>query len=123
MNRFRIALFAVAAVAATLSLALPALAKQNAQKITTVTVTAGKPSEFRFRLSKLKVPDGIVIFKVTNSGALPHDFKISGRKTPLLSPGQSNTLRVTIRKAGKYPFLCTVTGHAAAGMKGVLTVT
>src|SRR5262245_9603168 len=123
MTRFRIALFAVVAVAATLSWALPALAKQDATKITTVTVTAGKPSEFRFRLSKLKVPDGIVIFKVTNSGALPHDFKISGRKTPLINPGASNTLRVTIRKPGKYQFLCTVSGHAAAGMKGVLTVT
>ena len=26
-------------------------------------------------------------------------------------------------KAGKYPYQCTVTGHAAAGMKGTLTVT
>jgi len=123
MTRFRIALFATVAVTATLAWALPALAKQDATKITTVSVTAGKPSEFRFKLSKLSVPDGIVIFKVTNSGALPHDFKISGRKTPLLSPGQSNTLRVTIRKAGAYPFICTVSGHAAAGMKGVLKVT
>jgi len=29
---------------------------------------------------------------------------------------------VTINKAGKYPFLCTVTGHAAGGMKGTFTV-
>ena len=123
MTRFRIALFAAVALIAALSLALPALAKQEATKITTVTVTAGKPSEFKFRLSTLKAKDGIVVFKVTNSGALPHDFKISGRKTRLLSPGESDTLRVTIRKPGKYQFLCTVSGHAAAGMKGLLTVT
>jgi len=29
---------------------------------------------------------------------------------------------VTISKAGSYPYLCTVPGHAAAGMKGVLRV-
>ena len=60
-------------------------------------------------------------FKVTNKGALSHDFKISGRKTRMLSTGKSATLR-TILKKGKYAFLCTVPGHAAAGMKGTLTV-
>jgi uncharacterized cupredoxin-like copper-binding protein len=29
---------------------------------------------------------------------------------------------VTFRKAGKYPYLCTVAGHAAAGMKGTFTI-
>ena len=29
---------------------------------------------------------------------------------------------VTFKKKGKYPYLCTVPGHAAAGMKGVFTV-
>jgi uncharacterized cupredoxin-like copper-binding protein len=29
---------------------------------------------------------------------------------------------VTFSKAGTYPYLCTVPGHAAAGMKGVLRV-
>jgi|SRR3954453_10105903 len=122
MTRFRIALFAVVAVTATLAWALPAVAKQEAPKASTVTVTAGKPSEFKFKLSTLRATHGTVTFKVTNNGALPHDFKIAGRKTKLLSPAQSATLRVTIRKAGKYPYLCTVTGHAAAGMKGTLTV-
>jgi len=60
---------------------------------------------------------------VINKGALPHDFKIFGHKTKLLSPGQAQTLKVTFLKAGKYPYLCTVTGHAAAGMKGTFTVT
>jgi hypothetical protein len=53
-----------------------------------------------------------------NKGNVPHDFKIAGHKTKLLSPGQSQTLKVTFLKAGKYPHLGTVTGHAVVGMKG-----
>ena len=88
-----------------------------------MNVTAGKPSEFHFTLSKKTVAKGTVNFLVINKGALPHDFKIFGHKTKLLSPGQAQTLKVTFLKAGKYPYLCTVTGHAAAGMKGTFTVT
>ena len=35
--------------------------------------------------------------------------------------GKSAKLTVTL-KAGKYPYKCTVAGHAAAGMKGTLVV-
>jgi uncharacterized cupredoxin-like copper-binding protein len=31
-------------------------------------------------------------------------------------------LVITFKKKAKYPYLCTVFGHAAAGMKGVFTV-
>jgi uncharacterized cupredoxin-like copper-binding protein len=87
---------------------------------TTVTVVA---VEFRFRLSTSTVRTGTVIFKVENKGKLKHDFKINGVKTPLISPGKTATLRVTFKKPGSYYYLCTVPGHAAAGMKGHLRVT
>ena len=125
MVRYRFALAALA-LAAGLLWALPAGAKhasRAAVHVSAVNVTQGKPAEFRFTLSKKTVPKGTVTFLVINKGALPHDFKISGHKTRLLSPGQAQTLKVTFLKAGKYPYLCTVTGHAAAGMKGILTVT
>ena len=89
---------------------------------TTVTVTAGKPTELRFTLSKRTVAKGLVTFKVTNRGTVRHDFKVAGRKTPSLATGKAATLRVTIRKAGKYAYMCTLPGHAAGGMKGILTV-
>ena len=125
MVRYRFAL-AAAALAAALAWVLPALAHQASStgaRVSAVNVTTGKPAEFRFTLSKKTVPKGTVNFLVINKGALPHDFKISGHKTTLLSPGQAKTLKVTFLKAGKYPYLCTVTGHAAAGMKGILPVT
>jgi uncharacterized cupredoxin-like copper-binding protein len=80
-------------------------------------------SEFKFVLSKKTAKRGVVIFKVTNVGKVSHDFSINGRKTKLLSHGQSNTLRVTFLRKGSYPYKCTVPGHAAAGMKGVFTIT
>jgi uncharacterized cupredoxin-like copper-binding protein len=118
--------------------ALPAAAgtaSSQAAKATVVTVTAGKPSEFKFTLSAKSVKTGAVTFKVTNKGALGHTFKVcssskggsanscAGKGTATIAPGASATLSVTFAKAGSYEYLCTVPGHAAAGMKGDLKVT
>ena len=107
----------LAGLAVALVITLPASARSSA----TITVTAGKPAELKFTLSTKSVKAGKVTFKVTNKGTLEHDFKIGGKVTPKLKPGKSATLTVTLKK-GKAPFLCTVPGHAAAGMKGVVTV-
>jgi uncharacterized cupredoxin-like copper-binding protein len=97
-----------------LTFAPAALPKQAAVKGTTITVTA---SEFKFKLSKTSAPHGKLTFHVVNRGKLQHDFKIAGRKTILLNPGKSSNLSVTLKK-GSYAYMCTVAGHAAAGMKG-----
>jgi uncharacterized cupredoxin-like copper-binding protein len=92
----------------------------RADAATTVRVRTG---ELFFRLSKKTVPrPGRVTFVVTNGGHAAHDFRINGRKTPLIRPGRTARLTVTFRKKGRYPFVCTVPGHAAAGMRGVFTV-
>jgi uncharacterized cupredoxin-like copper-binding protein len=123
MTRFRIVLFLTTAVTAALVWSLPAVAHPSAAKAVTVKVTAGKPSEFHFTLSATSAAKpGAVVFDVTNKGSISHTFKIDGKVTPLLSPGKSAKLTVTFKKAGKYPYLCTVPGHAAAGMKGTFTV-
>jgi uncharacterized cupredoxin-like copper-binding protein len=122
MIKNRLGVLALVVVTAALVWALPAAAQQSAAKATKVTVTAGTPTEFKFKLSKTSVPKGVVTFVVTNKGSLPHDFKIAGKVTKLLQNGKSQTLKITFKKAGKYPYLCTVSGHAAAGMKGTLTV-
>ena len=87
--------------------------------VTRVTVTA---TDSKFRLSKRSAPVGAVIFTVTNRGKKHHDFKIAGTKTPPLAPGRSARLPVTFSKKGRYPYFSTVSGQAAAGLKGVFTV-
>jgi uncharacterized cupredoxin-like copper-binding protein len=107
-------------------------------KASVITVLAGKPSELAFRLSKSSnVPVGTITFKVTNMGVAFHNFKLCtipvpsasgaknacfGKTTRVLKHGQSATLTVPISLAGKYEFLCTIPGHAAAGMRGLLGV-
>lgn len=123
MSKIRVATLGLAAIVVTLALAVPAFA-HHSRAAATITVSAGKPSPFSFTLSTKSVAHGTVKFTVKNVGVgLPHDFKINGKKTPSLAPGKSATLTVTFAKAGKYPYLCTVPGHAAAGMKGTLKVT
>src|SRR4051794_18508250 len=113
----RAALLLAAIVAAAL-VAIPALAGHKTTQATTVRVTA--LDTLKFVVSPKTVKAGAVTFQVANKGKLSHDFKIAGKKTKLLKGGQSATLKVVLKK-GKYPYLCTVPGHAAAGMKGTIT--
>ena len=83
----------------------------------TVTVTDSK-----FTLSRSKAHTGSVIFTVTNQGKVSHDFEIAGKKTPLLLPRHSATLRVKLSKKGRYPYRSTVPGQASAGLKGIFMV-
>ena len=87
------------------------------------TVVRVKGGEFFFKLSTRSITrPGTVTFTFKNVGHVVHDFKIDGKKTPLIQPGQTARLVVTFKKTGKYPYLCTVPGHAAAGMRGTFTV-
>jgi uncharacterized cupredoxin-like copper-binding protein len=89
-----------------------------AQATTKVNVIA---TEFKFALSKRSVKAGTVIFTVKNKGKIAHDFKIAGKKTKTLAPGKSAVLRVTMTK-GRKQYICTLPGHAKAGMKGAFVV-
>jgi uncharacterized cupredoxin-like copper-binding protein len=84
--------------------------------IPTITVTM---TDFKFKLSKASYSKtGKVKFKVVNKGKIGHDFKINNVKTKLLAPGKTQTITVNFKSKKKYPYLCTVTGHAKLGMKG-----
>jgi uncharacterized cupredoxin-like copper-binding protein len=120
---------------AALAVSPAALARSGSSKlVTTITVVAGKPTEFKFTLSKKTAKRGIIVFKIQNKGTIPHDLKFctkrssslantcTGRSSKTISPGATTTLRVTVLLKGTYEYLCTLPGHAAAGMKGLLTV-
>ena len=110
-----LALFAIASPAVA-----PAAAATAHAAAATVNVTA---VDFKFKLSAKSVKPGKVTFKVTNKGAVSHDFKIDGHTSKMVSPGKSTSITVDFKKAGSYPYMCTVPGHAALGMKGTLKVT
>lgn len=117
---FLITAFVVAAMLALApTQARASTAVQARSSATQVTVVM---KEFRFILSMHSVRTGAVVFRLVNRGHLSHDFKIAGKKSALIAPGKKGVLRVVFRRAGAYPYVCAVPGHAQAGMKGVLRV-
>jgi plastocyanin len=104
------------ALGATAALAARPAAKQAGS---TVNVTM---KDFKFVFSASSAKKGTVTFKLKNTGKTGHDLKINGKTSAVLGAGKSGTLKVTFKKAGKYPYKCTVDSHAALGMKGTFTI-
>jgi uncharacterized cupredoxin-like copper-binding protein len=83
----------------------------------TAQTVAVKETEFQIALGGYKAKAGTFTFVVKNDGKLPHDLAIKGgKKTPLIQPGATAKLTVTL-KPGKYHLYCSVPGHEQAGMK------
>jgi uncharacterized cupredoxin-like copper-binding protein len=125
MRKLTIGPASLLATVAIASLALVQLAsartdRQASATATTITVRGG---EFFFKLSTKSIASPRkVTFVFKNAGHVAHDFKINGRKTPIIGPGKTSRLVVTFKKKGKYSYLCTVDSHASLGMKGTFTV-
>jgi uncharacterized cupredoxin-like copper-binding protein len=92
----------------------------------TTNISADPSGQLAFNTTKLTAKAGSNTFDFTNDAPISHDFTIetsSGQKvdgTPVFSGGtKSFTANL---KPGTYKFLCTVPGHAQAGMEGTLTV-
>jgi uncharacterized cupredoxin-like copper-binding protein len=142
MTRLRFVIVGVGSAGVALVLALPTSAERAVARATIVKVQIGTDAgEFTFKVTPSSVKVGTVIFKVSNHGAFNHDFKVcasnkgghanscAGTGTPLLTPNQSATLKITFKKKGDYEYLCTLPGEAgiplsqaARGLKGVLKV-
>jgi len=115
MTRHRVlVLLAFGALASAAAIAIPYASGAPA---TTYTIRA---VDFGFKGVPARPTAGKITFRIVNRGQASHDFKIAGKTTKLLSTGQSATLTVTLRKGRRYPYLCTVPGHATLGMKGTL---
>ncbi len=72
--------------------------------------------------AELTAEPGPVEFRVTNKGAIEHNFSIEGvGRTEMIPAGGSATLSVDL-EAGTYAVKCEVPGHADSGMRGTLTV-
>ena len=133
LSSTRFALLGALAACVALVASFPLLASA-ATKTSMVNVTINSSNDFLFHLSTKTVPAGKVTFKVTNNGMLPHGFELcasnkggtanacTGKTTAMIVPGQTVKLTVAVAKPGTYEYLCTVSGHAASGMKGDLKV-
>jgi uncharacterized cupredoxin-like copper-binding protein len=111
----KLALLAVIVGAGAVAV-LPALAGTHAASVKV------KMTEFAFAVSPKAVKKGVVTFRLENAGTLPHDFKINGKGSKVLDGGFTGSVKVTFKKKGKFRYLCTIPGHAEAGMKGTLVV-
>jgi uncharacterized cupredoxin-like copper-binding protein len=92
----------------------------------TTAVTAVE-TEFHIALSKKSFSPGTYKFTAVDKGHLQHNLVIDGpgvnmaKTAGLLSPGQSASVTVTLRK-GSYDIFCGVPGHKAEGMNVNITV-
>jgi uncharacterized cupredoxin-like copper-binding protein len=108
-----------------------------------IEITAS--DDFRFDPSSIEVAVGeIVTFRVTNTGAIPHDFTLGDEATQqshaeemeempgmamsdepnamALAPGETRELTWHFTEAGELLIGCHETGHYEAGMKAQVTV-
>jgi glucose/arabinose dehydrogenase len=113
-------LIVVLAIAGTSTLVISAAAAPAPSKALTVQVVA---RDFSFALSRKSVPAGSTVrFVVSNRGSALHDFVVKGKRTRVLRPGQTQAIAVAFPRKGAFRFLCSVSGHARLGMKGVFGV-
>lgn len=80
-------------------------------------------TEMRYTPSSIAVAGGDVPVHLRNGGMVIHDLRIEGQPSLLLeaSPGQTSTATWRLDK-GRYRIYCSLPGHRAAGMEGILEV-
>lgn len=86
---------------------------------------AADPTQLAFDKSALSSAPGEITINLDNPAAIPHNVAISSDGNVIAESGtvaQSKTSVSTQLDPGTYEFLCTVPGHAEAGMQGTLTV-
>jgi uncharacterized cupredoxin-like copper-binding protein len=82
----------------------------------------------RFEPSGLTVVAGRPVrLTVRNGGSSEHDFTLTqGVDQPVkitVKRGQTGGATFTLTRPGSYQFVCSVPGHALAGMRGTITAT
>jgi FtsP/CotA-like multicopper oxidase with cupredoxin domain len=118
-------LIAVVLAFAALGVAAAALDSSNDAQTAAKEASATSVSLTEFRINPAALSassDGLL--KVSNDGQVVHNLTVKGEDlaTPDLKGGETATLDVSSLDAGTYEVFCSIPGHAAAGMKGALTV-
>jgi mono/diheme cytochrome c family protein len=88
-------------------------------------IPADPNGQLLFTFKNAEAPAGPLTVNSKNPSSVQHNIAVRGGGVnatgPVISNGATSTVRVTVR-SGRYEFLCTVPGHAQAGMRGTLTV-
>lgn len=90
-----------------------------------LTVAAGGTNELRFSSDRLTAAaPGLLTLDFKNAGKTMHSiaFPSLRAETPSVPPGGVAKLELNVAEPGDYEFICTIPGHADAGMRGTLTV-
>ena len=83
--------------------------------------------EFSIAIYRPRVHVGALKFNVRNLGEDVHDLVVRRAGRPIatlasIAAGETETLRVTLRRPGRYQLVCTVADHEARGMRATLRV-
>lgn len=119
------------AITITLAVGLLALASrspegdQASERSATVVL-----EDLRFTPNRIEAKVGVPITIVlANRGTERHDLSFPSLHMPglqgveaILEPGESRTVTVVFDEPGSHAFICTLPGHAAAGMTGAVFV-
>lgn len=86
--------------------------------------------DIRFEPNEFSIPaDTDVTVRLPNAGAAAHNFNIDGKNNPSdpgihsgdLPPGEETTVTLNL-PAGDWYYYCSIPGHEAAGMHGIVHV-
>ena len=89
-------------------------------------VSVQATDSLKFEPSSITVKAGQPVqLTLSNTGQMQHDWSLdqgSGQPVKIVAnAGQSATGTFNLQRAGTYTFICSVPGHAAAGMQGTIT--
>ena len=97
----------------------------GAAKVSSTLQLAASPTTIAYDTTALTAKAGKVTIDFDNPAAIEHDVAIEQdgneiAKSALISEGKTSVTAEL--EPGTYTFLCTVPGHAEAGMEGTLTI-
>ena len=86
--------------------------------------------DMRFTPNRIDAKVGVPLtVRLTNRGTERHDLNFEALHMPglggveaILNPGETRTIRLLFDQPGTHTFICTLPGHAAAGMTGAAFV-
>ena len=116
-------LWSSAALAVLLSgLSAPWWATAEAATSEVTMGSAAEPNAFKFFPAEISVPVGTTV-RWTNMSDIPHDATARDGAFKSDQLMKNDTFEYTFTTAGDFPYVCTVSGHEAAGMVALVKVT